>query len=50
VSLSGTMTLDSKPGKGTSITIDLPLPPSHRSGETVSSDSFLQEINPFRTA
>jgi signal transduction histidine kinase len=50
VSLAGTMTLDSQPGKGTRITIDLPLPLSRRSGENVSGGAFLQEINPFRTA
>jgi hypothetical protein len=44
------MTLDSQPGKGTGITIDLPLPLSRRSGENVSGGAFLQEINPFRTA
>jgi signal transduction histidine kinase len=50
VSLSGTMALDSKPGQGTMITIDLPLPPSHRSGESASTGAILQGINPFRTA
>jgi signal transduction histidine kinase len=50
VSLSGTMTLNSNPGKGTVITFDLPVPASRRSGETPSRGALLQEINPFRTA
>lgn len=50
VSLAGTMTLDSRPGKGTALTFNLPLPPDHRSGKTVSSNTRLQEISPFRTA
>jgi signal transduction histidine kinase len=50
VSLSGTMKLNSKPGKGTTITFDLPLPSDHRSGETSSGGRLFQEINPFRTA
>jgi signal transduction histidine kinase len=50
VSLSGTMTLNSNPGKGTVITFDLPVPSSRRSGETTSRGTLLQEINPFRTA
>jgi signal transduction histidine kinase len=50
VSLSGKMMLHSKPGEGTIITIDLPLSPNRRSGESGSSGAFLQEINPFRTA
>jgi signal transduction histidine kinase len=50
VSLSGKMTLDSNPGEGTIITIDLPLPPNHRSGKSASRGVLLQEIKPFRTA
>jgi signal transduction histidine kinase len=50
MSLSGTMTLNSNPGKGTVITFDLPVPSSHPSGETTSRSTILQEINPFRTA
>ena len=50
VSLSGTMTLNSKPGEGTVIAFDLPLPSSRRTEETTSSQRLLQEINPFRTA
>jgi signal transduction histidine kinase len=50
VSLSGTMTLNSNPGKGTVITFELPVPSSHPSGETTSRSTILQEINPFRTA
>jgi signal transduction histidine kinase len=45
-SLSGTMTLESEPGKGTTIIIDLPLPASQRSGNDASRDGFLQETNP----
>lgn len=50
VSLAGTMTLDSRPGKGTALTFNLPLPPDHRSGKTISGHTRLQEISPFRTA
>jgi len=50
MSLSGTMTLDSKPGRGTALTFNIPLPRDHRSGKTVSSDTRIQEIRPFRTA
>jgi signal transduction histidine kinase len=50
VSLSGTMTMDSKPGRGTTLTFDLPLPPEHRLGKAVSTNTRLQEISPFRTA
>jgi signal transduction histidine kinase len=50
VSLSGTMLLDSKPGKGTAITFSLPLPPNHRSGKPAPDSVFFQEISPFRTA
>ena len=50
VSLSGTMRLDSRPGKGTTLTFNLPLPPDHRSGKTLSGNTRLQEISPFRTA
>jgi signal transduction histidine kinase len=50
VSLSGTMGLDSNPGKGTTLTFNLPLPPDHRSGKALTGNTRLQEINPFRTA
>jgi signal transduction histidine kinase len=50
VSLSGTMTMDSRPGKGTTLTFSLPLPPGHRSGEAGPANTSLQEISPFRTA
>jgi signal transduction histidine kinase len=50
VSLSGTMTLDSKPGKGTTLTFNLPLPADHRSGKPVAGNTRLQEISPLRTA
>ena len=50
VSLSGTMTLDSKPGKGTTLTFNLPLPPDHGSAKTPPGNTRLQEISPFRTA
>jgi signal transduction histidine kinase len=50
VSLSGTMGLDSNPGKGTTLTFNLPLPPEHRSGKALTGNTRLQEINPFRTA
>jgi signal transduction histidine kinase len=50
VSLSGTMTLDSRPGRGTTLTFSLPLPPDHRSGKTVAGNTRLQEISPLRTA
>ena len=50
VSLSGTMKLDSKPGIGTTLTFELPLPLEHRSGKSVSTNTRLQEISPFRTA
>jgi signal transduction histidine kinase len=50
VSLSGTMTMDSSPARGTTLTFSLPVPPNHRSGQVVSGNTRLQEINPFRTA
>jgi signal transduction histidine kinase len=50
VSLSGTMTMDSKPGRGTTLTFNLPLPPEHRLGKAASTNTRLQEISPFRTA
>jgi signal transduction histidine kinase len=50
VSLSGTMTLDSRPGRGTTLTFNLPLPPNHRSREPVAGNTRLQEISPLRTA
>jgi len=50
VSLSGTMKLDSRPGRGTTLTFELPLPPEYRSGKPVSTNTRLQEISPFRTA
>jgi signal transduction histidine kinase len=50
VSLSGTMTMDSRPGKGTTLTFNLPLPPGHRSGQSVPDNGRVQEISPFRTA
>jgi signal transduction histidine kinase len=50
VSLKGTMTLDSRPGKGTVLTFNLPLPPDHRLETTAASNTRLQEISPFRTA
>jgi signal transduction histidine kinase len=50
VSLSGTMTMDSRPGKGTTLTFNLPLPPGHRSGQSVPYNGRVQEISPFRTA
>jgi len=50
VSLAGTMTLDSKPGRGTALTFNLPLPPDHRSGKPVAGNTRLQEISPLRTA
>jgi signal transduction histidine kinase len=45
MSLSGTLTLDSKPGKGTVVTFDLPLPAGYGTRGSVH-----QEIRPFRTA
>src|SRR5580704_12023343 len=50
VRLSGTMRLDSKPGKGTTLTFNLPLPPDHRSGKAAGGNTRLQEISPLRTA
>jgi signal transduction histidine kinase len=50
VSLSGKMTVDSNPSEGTIITIELPLPPNHRSGKSAARGVSLQEIKPFRTA
>ena len=50
MSLSGTMTLDSKPGQGTVITFDLPLPARDGSEGTFARDGLRQEIRPFRTA
>src|SRR5580698_733398 len=49
VSLSGTMTLDSNPRKGTTLTFNLPLPSNHRD-KGPSGNTRLQEISPFRTA
>jgi len=50
LSLSGTMELDSKPGRGTTLTFNLPLPPAERSGRVSSGNTRLQKISPFRTA
>lgn len=50
VSLRGTMTLDSRPGKGTVLTFNLPLPAGHRLGTSAARNTRLQEISPFRTA
>ena len=50
VSLSGTMTLDSKPGKGTTLTFNLPLPPDYGSAKAAPGNTRLQEISPLRTA
>jgi signal transduction histidine kinase len=50
MSLSGTMRLDSNPGRGTVVTFELPLPSGHRSGATISGSALIQEIRPFRTA
>jgi len=54
--LGGTFEVNSRPGRGTIITFQLPLPPGHQSvpanrgpGEC-ASDSEFQEIRPFRTA
>jgi signal transduction histidine kinase len=49
VGLSGTMSLKSKPGDGTTLTFDLPLPGGHRPEESSSRGGILQGINPFRT-
>jgi signal transduction histidine kinase len=49
VSLSGTMTLDSNPRKGTTLTFNLPLP-ANRRDKGLSGNTRLQEISPFRTA
>jgi signal transduction histidine kinase len=50
VSLSGTMTLDSRPGRGTALTFNLPLPPDHGSRKPVAGNTRLREISPLRTA
>jgi signal transduction histidine kinase len=50
MNLAGTMKLDSTPGRGTTITIGLPLPSGRRSGESGLSSSLPQEISPLRTA
>ncbi len=50
ISLSGNMTLDSKPGRGTTLTFNLPLPADHRSRKSVPENTRLQEISPLRTA
>jgi signal transduction histidine kinase len=50
VRLSGAMTLDSKPGRGTTLTFNLPLPADHRSRKPVAGNARLQEISPLRTA
>lgn len=50
VSLSGAMKVNSSPGKGTTITFDLPLPEDHRSRKSGSGNALFQEIRPFRTA
>jgi signal transduction histidine kinase len=54
--LGGTFEVNSRPGRGTIITFQLPLPPGHQSvpasrgpGECASESEF-QEIRPFRTA
>lgn len=50
ISLSGTMKLDSRPGKGTIIRIDLPLPHRVPASQQAEDRAMLQEISPFRTA
>lgn len=50
ISLSGTMRLDSRPGKGTTIRIDLPLPRRAPSAQPAEPRELFQEISPFRTA
>jgi signal transduction histidine kinase len=50
VSLSGTMKLNSTPGRGTTLTFILPLPPDNRSRKADPGNTRLQEISPFRTA
>jgi signal transduction histidine kinase len=50
IRLSGKMDLDSWPGKGTIISVYLPLPKDQRSGETAPDGAVFQEISPFRTA
>jgi signal transduction histidine kinase len=47
--LAGMLEINSKPGSGTIITFELPLPATHRSGESSTGPEF-QEIRPFRTA
>jgi signal transduction histidine kinase len=48
-SLNGTFGVHSAPGKGTIVTLSLPLPPDHRLA-TDAPESEYQEIRPFRTA
>jgi len=54
--LGGTFEVNSRPGRGTIITFQLPLPPGHQSVPAIfchdagASESEFQEIRPFRTA
>jgi signal transduction histidine kinase len=50
ISLAGTMKVDSKPGSGTLIAIDLPIPAGRRLEDMDSGGRRLQEMRPFRTA
>ncbi len=50
ISLAGTMKLDSHPGRGTVIRIDLPLPRRAPAAQPSGQRPLLQEISPFRTA
>jgi signal transduction histidine kinase len=47
--LAGKLEVNSRPGKGVTVTFSLPLPAGHRSPEQHSEDEY-QEIRPFRTA
>ncbi len=47
--LDGEIRVNSSPGRGTIVTLTLPLPPGHRPPEAQPDGEF-QEISPFRTA
>lgn len=47
--LAGKLSVNSLPGRGTTLSVSLPLPSGHRSHQPASDDEY-HEIRPFRTA
>lgn len=50
VNLSGTIRVDSSPGRGAVITVELPLPANSSARHTPPGETLVHEIRPFRTA